>query len=202
VIRAHPDEMRPGKESRESVRQWIEHNQVTKLPNVIYIDSEEYLSSYRLIQRSKFVLVYNSSIGLEAALMGAPVVAGGKARYTQLPTVFFPQSPQAFAGQVEEFLSTDQIDVPPEFARNARRFLYYQLYKTSLSFADYLEPHPMPGFVRLRDFGWEQLQVDNSPTMQIVVDGILHGGSFLASGDTDHRGDTDYRDDTDHRLGE
>jgi hypothetical protein len=184
VIRAHPDEMRAGKRSRESVRQWVEDNHVTQLPNVIYIDAEEYLSSYRLIQRSKFVLVYNSSIGLEAALMGSAVLAGGKARYTQIPTVFFPPSPQAFNEQVEEFLAAERIEVPPEFERNARRFLYFQLYKTSLSFAEYLEPHPMAGFVRLRDFDWKQLLLAQSTTMRLLLDGIVHGQPFLISNDT------------------
>ncbi len=72
VIRAHPDEMRPGtaKQSRESVRSWVMQTKADKLPNVVFIDSREYVSSYELIQRSKFVMVYNSSIGLEAALIG------------------------------------------------------------------------------------------------------------------------------------
>jgi hypothetical protein len=162
----------------------VEDNHVTQLPNVIYIDAEEYLSSYRLIQRSKFVLVYNSSIGLEAALMGSAVLAGGKARYTQIPTVFFPPSPQAFNEQVEEFLAAERIEVPPEFERNARRFLYFQLYKTSLSFAEYLEPHPMAGFVRLRGFDWKQLLLAQSTTMRLLLDGIVHGQPFLISNDT------------------
>ncbi len=183
VIRAHPDEMRPGKKSRESVRQWAEHKQVNQLPNCIFIDSEEYLSSYRLIQRSKFVLVYNSSIGLEASLMGVPVLAAGKARYTQLPTVFFPQSQQAYIRQVEDFLAAERIEIPPEFAPNARRFLYFQLYKTSLSFAEYLEDHPLAGFARLRSFDWEQLLPAHSSTMRILLEGVLHGQPFLASGE-------------------
>jgi hypothetical protein len=85
VIRAHPDEMRPGtaKQSRESVRDWMLTNRVNELPNVVFIDSQKYISSYELIQRSKFVVVYNSSIGLVATLLGRAVLCGGRARYTQ-----------------------------------------------------------------------------------------------------------------------
>ena len=39
VIRAHPDEGRPGKQSRESVADWVKTNQVTALPNVLFVDS-------------------------------------------------------------------------------------------------------------------------------------------------------------------
>ncbi|MDX9863926.1 MAG: hypothetical protein RBT34_03885, partial [Anaerolineaceae bacterium] len=70
VLRAHPDENRPGKESRESVAQWVERNQVEQLPNVYYLDADQYIDSYELIRGSKFTMVYNSTIGLEAAILG------------------------------------------------------------------------------------------------------------------------------------
>jgi hypothetical protein len=180
VIRAHLDELRPGKESHETVQDWVTANCLTELPNVLFIPSQEYLSSYDLIGNAKFVMVYNSSIGLEAALLGAPVLCAGKARYTRYPTVFFPQSPALFRKQAEEFLaSAAPLDVPPEFKRNARRFLYYQLFKASLPFDAFLEKSPRPGFVRLRLFHWEGLSVQRSATMQVIVNGILKGNPFL-----------------------
>jgi hypothetical protein len=181
VLRAHPDELRPGtkKLSNETVRDWVAENGLRDLPNAIFIDSQEYLSSYELIQRSKFVVVYNSSIGLEAALMGKPVLCGGKARYTQYPIVFFPSKPRDFEGRLEDFLEADQVTIPEQFQRNARRFLYYQLYRTSLPMDDYMQTGHRPGFVLLRDFEWQQLLADQSPTMQVIQDGILNGDPFL-----------------------
>ena len=70
VIRAHPDEARPGKASQESVSQWVNKTNADSLPNLIFVDSDQPLSSYELIQRSKFVMVYNSTIGLEASILG------------------------------------------------------------------------------------------------------------------------------------
>jgi hypothetical protein len=80
VIRAHPDELRPGsaKQSRETVRDWVKLRQVQAYPNVVFVDAVEYFSSYELIQKSKFVMVYNSSIGLEASILGSPVLAAGR----------------------------------------------------------------------------------------------------------------------------
>jgi hypothetical protein len=175
VIRAHPDEKRPNsaKQSRESVSDWLHRHAVDVLPNVIFIDSQEYVSSYELIQRAKFVIVYNSSIGLEATLMGTPVLCGGKARYTQYPIVFFPDSPKSFALQMEEFLKTERIPLPDEFQRNARRFLYYQLHRVSLPFDAYIQAGPRQGFVQLRRFSWRHLLAERSPTMQILLKDIL-----------------------------
>jgi hypothetical protein len=183
VIRAHPDEMRPGsrKQSRESVRDWVEANQVPDLPNVVFIDSQEYLSSYELIQKAKFVMVYNSSIGLEAAIMGAAVLCGGRARYTQFPVVFFPKTQQSFQDQVEDFLSAEAISTPAEFQKNARLFLYYQLYMSSIPFEPFLAASPRAGFVHIKKFHWSQLLPENSPAMQTLVNGILNSAPFIMS---------------------
>jgi hypothetical protein len=179
VIRAHPDETRPGKVSQETVRNWVAEHNVTSYPNVVFIAPGEYLSSYELIQRSKFVMVYNSTIGLEAAIMGAPVLCGGKARFTQYPIVFFPQSAKDFRQKAEEFLEAGRIDVPAEFRRNARRFLYYQLFRTSLPFDPFLRTSSQPSLTRFRYFPWEQLLPENSPAIAAIVQGILDQGDFL-----------------------
>jgi hypothetical protein len=184
VIRAHPDESRPGKASLESVREWVDRTRAQELPNVHFIDSHEALSSYELIKLSKFVMIYNSTIGLEAAILGTPVLCAGRARFTQLPTVFFPPTQQTFTQQAEQFLEAETITTPPEFARNARRFLYYQLFYSSLPFAEYLEEDGIwPGFVRLRYFPAENLRAEHSPAIRTIVDGLLHGGSFLLKHD-------------------
>ena len=181
VIRAHPDEMRPGtaKQSRESVQDWVKQSGAAELANVVFIESLEYISSYELIQRAKFVMVYSSSIGLEASLMGKPVLCGGKARYTQYPIVFFPSSPQAYRRAVDEFLNAEQIRVPAEFQANARKFLYYQLYRASLPLDDYMQPGQRMGYVQLLPVSWEKLLPEGSPTLRVILDGILHGSPFL-----------------------
>ncbi|MGB9674371.1 MAG: hypothetical protein ACPL3P_09555, partial [Anaerolineales bacterium] len=180
VIRAHPDEMRPGtaKQSRESVHDWVFANGVNKLSNVIFIDSQEYISSYELISRSKFLMVYNSSIGLEAALLGVLVLCAGKARYTQYPTVLFPKSIEDYDELAQALLEVEKIEFPETFRRNARRFLYYQLYRVSLPFGKYLEVGPRPGFVQLKDFSWKALLPEYSPTMRTIIKGMFEDEAF------------------------
>jgi hypothetical protein len=177
VIRAHPDELRLRKSSRETVAEWAGLHRAADEPNLVLVGSQETLSSYELIQRSKFVMVYNSTIGLEASIMGRPVLCAGRARFTQYPTVFFPQKVTEYRQRLEEFLQAGQIDVPPEFQRNARRFLYYQLFRTSLPFGDFLEPSVRTTQARLRTF--EPPRLLDSPALQAVVDGLLEGGDFL-----------------------
>lgn len=183
VLRAHPDETRPGKASRESVAEWVQRSGAAALPNLVFIPSDRYLSSYELIQRARFVMLYNSTIGLEAAILGAPVLCAGKARFTQVPTVFFPQSVEEYRRTLEEFLTAERVSAPPEFRENARRFLYYQLYCTSLSFEDLLtEDGIWTGYVRFKAQRAADFDPDRSPVLRAIVDGILHDRPFVLEG--------------------
>ncbi len=87
---------------------------------------------------------------------------------------------------MEEFLSAEKIDVPPEFKRNARRFLYYQLFRTSLPFGNFLactsavgtgEPSVRTTQTRLKSFELDELL--RSEAMKVITDGVLEGVDFL-----------------------
>jgi hypothetical protein len=131
-----------------------------------------------LIQRSKFVLIYNSTIGLEAAIMGAAVLCAGKARFTQYPTVYFPPDRAAYIKQLEEFLKARQVRPLPEHLPQARRFLYYQLFRTSLPYGDFLDPTEQRGYVEIKPDVLRRLRPDH-PSIATVLDGLLRGGDFL-----------------------
>ena len=181
VIRAHPDEMREGtaKLANESVQDWVIENGVYNLPNVVFISPIEYISSYELIHRAKFVIVYNSSIGLEATLLGKVVICGGRARYTQYQTVYFPDSQNGFCELVRSFLVEDEVVLPSIFQKNARNFLFYQLYRTSIPLDEYIESIPRQGYVKFKRFRWDKLSPKYSTAFSIINDGIVKNTPFL-----------------------
>ena len=179
VIRAHPDEMRLRKASLETVANWVAKRNAVDEPNVIFVPPHETLSSYELIQRAKFTMIYNSTIGMEASIMGEPVLCAGKARFTQYPTVFFPESVETYGEKLTEMLKAESIEVPTEFKHNARRFLYYQLYFSSLSFGEYLETGVRTSHALLQDFTLKRLSPEHSPAIKVILDGVLDDGDFL-----------------------
>jgi hypothetical protein len=182
VIRAHPDETRPGKTSQETVADWAAHRSIQDFKNVRFIGPEQNLSSYDLIKKSKFILVYNSTIGLEASIMGIPVLSAGRARFTQYQTVYFPKTRTAYLKKLDDFLKIKKLKPLPVHRTQARRFLYYQLFRTSLSFEKYLEADGIwRGFVRLTDIKPEDLGVDNSETMRILIEGFQKNKPFLSA---------------------
>ncbi len=184
VIRAHPDEARVGKASEESVEEWAKARGVRKITNLHFIPPKEYVNSYDLIRMAKFVLIYNSTIGLEASILGASVLSAGKARFTASEVAWLPETKAAYQAKLDSLLDADTVEVPAHFKHNARRFLYWQLYRSSLSFEDFLKPDGVwAGYVTLKDFPWQALLPENSVTLQTIHDGILHGGDFMLKED-------------------
>lgn len=179
IIRAHPDEGRKGKESRESVAAWVERTSTDQLPNVVFIDTDEMVSSYELIRLSHFVMVYNSTIGLEATLMGKIVLTAARARYTQVPTTVHPTSRQDYVRQLDVLLKSAPRTVPQEFIVNGRKFLYKQLFMSSLPFGDWLEPDKYwKGYVVLKKANAESLRLGNSGTISVIHEALLHQQPF------------------------
>jgi len=175
VLRAHPDEARPGKSSRESVAMWFEQKAAT-FSNVSFIPPQERISSYELVRLSKFVLTYNSQIGLESMLMGVPALGAAQAPFVDYETVFFERNREAYLHRLESFLTATQLEVPEEAVRRTRRFMYYRYYRFSLPFGAFIESTAPSGYVRLKKFSWRAL--DKSPTAHALQDGFLHGKRF------------------------
>ena len=176
VVRAHPDELRTGKESLETVEQVLDAEGALNLDNLYFIPPMEFVSSYELIKKSKLVLVYNSSIGLEATLLEKVVLCGGKSRYSDYPTAYFPRTPEAYFQLADRFLNENDPVTQEEFIHQARRFMYYQHFFTSLDFSPFLTAHSrFPGYLHFSDFNPLDLHVNQCEELRIIHDGILEG---------------------------
>ncbi len=82
VIRIHPAEVRlPRQETRERVLDRLRTTFPTLPANVVVVPPESSISSYILLDLSRVVTVYTSTMGLEAALRGLPVLVAGETHY-------------------------------------------------------------------------------------------------------------------------
>jgi hypothetical protein len=193
VFRAHPDEDRPGKESQESVERWFRASTLASRPNAVLIEPAQPVSSYDLVRQSKFVLVYSSSVGLEASVLGVPVLCAGRARYTQVASVFRADSRAEYAALLERFLREEEIEVPTGFRETARAFLYTELFEESLDLSQFLEPMAdAPGMVEFRRFSPETLLT--SRPLQQIRRGFVDGEPFALRAGLEE--ETDQRDPT------
>ncbi len=179
IIRAHPDEDRPGKASRERVAEWFRGSGLATSSNVVFLGPSDYISSYELIERSKLVLVYNSSTGLEASILGIPVLCAGRSRYSSVDPRLLPADRHAYLAQLNALLGGPVLPASSDLVRRARKFLYYELFRDSLDFSGYLSPYPsIPGMVTFSEF--EPASLVSDPIFPMLGRGILEGAAFAA----------------------
>ncbi|NJL57128.1 hypothetical protein HC928_19780 [bacterium] len=137
----------------------------------------EYVSSYELIDLSQFCIVYNSTIGLEATLLGKPVITAGQTRYDQENITHKAASPEAYLDLVQHFLQSGILPLPAEWQQRARRFMYYSLFKASLDLSPFTDQAYLYNYT-LKPFEAEALHPDRSIAMRIIYSGIMNGTPF------------------------
>jgi len=181
IVRAHPHDSRLEKPSKEPVADWLSANGYLSLPNLMFIPPDSEVSSYELMSLSKFCVVYNSTVGLEAAALGKFVLPGGWTRYRQAGACYDITSKEEYCVKLRELLECEQpVSVPTEWLSNARRYFYFSLFNASLDISSYLKPIAPPDFT-LKHFDLSTLTVERSPEMRVIVEGILNGGEFYYS---------------------
>jgi hypothetical protein len=91
-------------------------------PRVTLIDAEEPIDSYALLQRSDLVLVYASTVGMEAAAFGKRVIAACNSNFA---AASFVATPPDRASYLRLLRQSGAEPVVPDAADLARRFMYY-----------------------------------------------------------------------------
>lgn len=130
VIRIHPAEIRnPFKESRSPVI-----NYLVEIPaNVRVFDAKETVDSYALLDQAQTVLVYTTTIGLEAVLSGKHTIVAGKTHYRGKGFTADPSSPQEFDEMLAAALSKP-LNIGQRLEL-ARRFAYLFFFQTMIPFS-------------------------------------------------------------------
>lgn len=177
IVRAHPDELRQDKESQEPVGEWLASKGFDTLKNLSFIAPTEYVSSYELIDLSQFCIIYNSTIGLEATLLGKPVIAAGQTRYDRENMTHKVASSEAYLNLVQHLLQSGVPPVPAEWQQRARRFMYYSLFKTSLDLSPFTDQAYLYNYT-LKSFEAEALHPDRSAVMKTICSGIMNDTPF------------------------
>lgn len=82
LIRIHPAETQPPNlATSDRIEEAIRANNPKLPPNVTIISPSSKVSSYPLTTLANLTIVYSSTAGLEAAIMGKPVIVTGKTHY-------------------------------------------------------------------------------------------------------------------------
>lgn len=145
VVRVHPAEVRVSNAtSRESAADIVRGIPGMPFPNVEIIEPSDPQSSYPLIEGSRLVHVFASTVGLEAAIKGKPCLVAGDAQFAFKGFTFEPANPDEYRLSCEEFLR-----LPPSVnVGRARNFAYFFFFEAQARLDDVIR-EPRAGLVRL-----------------------------------------------------
>jgi capsule polysaccharide export protein KpsC/LpsZ len=128
------------------------------------------ISSYRLVELAHVVLVYTSTIGLESALQGKPVVVAGQTHYRSKGFTLDPRTRDEYFDILQKVLAAPPDTLAVDI-QVARRYAY-------LFFGRYMFPFPLidepqQGETRLRIGSLDELRTGQWPELDAICDFIL-----------------------------
>jgi len=175
TIRVHPAEVLvPGWETREPVAGFLAQRFGTLPANVELLAADDPTSSYPLMAEADLGLVYSSTVGLELALEGTPVIAGARPHYTGKGFTHDATDPAHFAQLMDQVLADPTGSAPP--VELARRYANLLFFEAGLSQPPATEP--LGGLIRLDTTDPDDLAPGRSRPLDVICDGILHGAPF------------------------
>lgn len=175
TIRIHPAETKlPGKQTREPVEDVIERHFPSLPVNVTIVGSADPTSTYTVLEDTDVVLVFSSTTGLEASMMGKPVVVTGRTHYRDKGFTLDAADPADYLSLLEKVLA-DPRAVQPDVAL-ARRYAYLLFFRAPVACPG-AEEHVL-GLARLTVDDPAQLAPGADASLDRICDGILTGRDF------------------------
>lgn len=179
VVRVHPSEVRiPLAASRDRVGDRL----AASLPeNVRVVAADDPASSYALLSLADAALVYTSTIGLEAALRGTPVVVAGRTHYRGRGFTIDPESPDEHDRALEAALGRGGAGAGRRQAGQevelARRYAYLFFFRFMKAFPWVVDAPRAARRLTFEDP--DELAPGRDPELDAICDGILDRTPFV-----------------------
>lgn len=120
VVKTHPAEQIRG--TNESTGEWVREHYAPLPDNIDLLPPDTDVNTYALIDDLDAGVVYASTVGLEMALDGTPVLAGG---YPPYGGYGISHDPETRAEYVEQLRNIEQLKHDAERQARAHRFAYF-----------------------------------------------------------------------------
>lgn len=177
VIRVHPAETQvPGRESYDRVGEWIKQESANLPANIRIVHPEEPVDSYALMSMATVGCVYASTVGLELAVKGTPVIVAGAAHYSGKGLTYDLKSREEFE-VVLTTLMKGQRSIP--LMRQTELALRYaHLFFLRRTFPMTVLVEPKEARPRLAFQSVQELRSGTHPALDVMCDGILNSIEF------------------------
>ncbi len=127
IFRAHPGENRNLKKTYYGLGEWFEENIKEKYDNAICIVANNKTDSYKIINSSDLVLVYNSTIGMESAMLGKKTYVAANTHYSDQPFVNYYDTKKAYLKNLIKDIKNDDFKLEDNLINLSKNY-YFQLF--------------------------------------------------------------------------
>jgi hypothetical protein len=138
IVRQHPSERRKFQRSKLEIGSLLSER-FGDDPRVQFVSAEAPVSSYDLLQSARLVLPYVSTIAIEAAAIGKPVLISGAAYYADLGFVWSAGSRDEYLELVHRGILGDLEELPDQ---TDRAWICYYLAAVRNRIPTDFTPHP------------------------------------------------------------
>ena len=181
VIKAHPVENTNGVPvTKQSIGSQIAMHMPELPSNIYFIEPDAEISLYQLMPSVDAVLVYTSTVGLEMACEGKPVVTCAKSVYRDMGFTFDPDSKDGYFRVLDSLVADDYVYADSGNNRKlARKFfyLYFLRYYSSLN----LFSHSYSGEPVLWLDDAQELLPGRNGVLDYICDSILNKREISSS---------------------
>ena len=179
VIRIHPAEVKmSGKTTREPLGEHLARTFDQLPPNIRVVLPDDPTSSYVFMEACDLGLVLTSTVGLEMALMGKPVVVAGDVHYRGKGFTLDADSPETWEDMVVAALEDPRAHAPD--VERARRYAHAFFFRAPIDLPQVSEP--VPGLAAITVGSVDELRPGVHEGLDRICDGILGGGDFMPDG--------------------
>lgn len=172
VLKTHPAESKLG--TRESVTDWLQERDTSVPANVTVLPPSTNVDTYALVDELDVGLVYTSTVGLEMAYVGVPVVVAGDAHYRNFGFTMDPADPEAYRSVLEDLY---RLEATEETERRARRYAHLLFARKHIDFP-YCASENIQSY-RFRPVNHDELTPGNEP-WDGIVESVLADEEVLA----------------------
>lgn len=179
VVRLHPAELSGNHKTEERMATVIEDAFPDLPPNVRIIGPTNPASSYSLMAVAQIGLVYASTVGLEMAIQGAPVVVSALTHYRGHGFTHDAASPSDFWEHVDGLLKVSPTEPERRIQQQlARRYANLFFFRFMQRFSLVTEARQSRPRLTYRDVA--QLAPGQDDVLDRVADGMLRGSHVMA----------------------
>lgn len=183
VIRIHPAEIQlRNHPTRERMADHIAAHVASLPPNVRVIDAEDPISSYVLMDVATLGLVYTSTVGLELAARGVPVLVAASTHYRGRGFTTDPETAGDYWEAADHILAEPPSDAERDRSRElAKRYavlFFFRFHNVLQAVTEDGRSRP-----RIRATSASDLDPGVDPALDRIVSGILDGIAPIAPRD-------------------